>query len=377
MELFSVQVEPYIQIESMSNKYRVLISGGGTGGHIFPAIAIANEIMSQYPDSVIEFVGASGRMEMEKVPAAGYKIHGLWISGFQRRLTPKNMSLPFKLIASLWKSRLIIKRFKPDFTIGVGGYASGPLNYMASKMGVSVFLQEQNSYPGITNKLLKKYAVKICVAYKQMDRFFPKYKLVLTGNPIRQGLLSHANTSDNAYEHFSLNSKKKTVLVVGGSLGARTINEAISENLDLLVDHDIQLLWQTGKNYTGEFGSFEWGTRTAFIQRMDLAYQIADIVVSRAGAMSVSELSALGKATIFVPSPFVSEDHQTKNALNLVEKNAALLCPDKDAKVKLGEHIVNLISDDDKRTQLKLEILKLGLPNASKNIVNEIIDGIN
>ncbi len=360
----------------MSKKYRVLISGGGTGGHIFPAIAIANEIMNHYPDSVIEFVGATGKMEMDKVPAAGYKIHGLWISGLQRRLSVKNLSLPFKLMASLLKSSLIIKRFKPDFTIGVGGYASGPLNYMASIMGIPVFLQEQNSYPGITNKLLKKYAVKICVAYQQMDRFFPKEKLVLTGNPIRQGILLKTDKQTNAFEHFSLNPKKKTVLVVGGSLGARTINEAVDENLSLLNDHDVQLLWQTGKNFTGDFGTFDWGTCTAFIQRMDLAYQVADIVVSRAGAMSVSELSALGKATIFVPSPFVSEDHQTKNALNLVDKNAALLCPDKDAKDQLGMLITDLMKDEGQRNNLKLEILKLGLPDAAKSIVNEIIEGV-
>lgn len=360
----------------MSKKYRVLISGGGTGGHIFPAIAIANEIIHKYPESVIEFVGANGRMEMDKVPAAGYKIHGLWISGLQRRLTAKNLSLPFKLLASLLKSSWIIKRFKPDFTIGVGGYASGPLNYMASMMGVPVFLQEQNSYPGITNKLLKKYAVKICVAYQQMEQFFPKDKLVLTGNPIRQDLLSKLDNQTSAFEHFSLNTKKKTVLVVGGSLGARTINEAIDENLSRLNDHDVQLLWQTGKNFTDDFGTFDWGTRTAFIQRMDLAYQVADIVVSRAGAMSVSELSALGKATIFVPSPFVSEDHQTKNALNLVDKNAALLCPDKDAKDQLGTLIIDLMKDEAQRNNLKSEILKLGLPHAAKSIVNEIIQGV-
>jgi UDP-N-acetylglucosamine--N-acetylmuramyl-(pentapeptide) pyrophosphoryl-undecaprenol N-acetylglucosamine transferase len=360
----------------MSKKYRVLISGGGTGGHIFPAIAIANEIIHKYPESVIEFVGAIGRMEMDKVPAAGYKIHGLWISGLQRRLTAKNLSLPFKLLASLLKSSWIIKRFKPDFTIGVGGYASGPLNYMASMMGVPVFLQEQNSYPGITNKLLKKYAVKICVAYQQMEQFFPKDKLVLTGNPIRQDLLSKLDKQTSAFEHFSLNPKKKTVLVVGGSLGARTINEAIDENLSRLNDHDVQLLWQTGKNFTDDFGTFDWGTRTAFIQRMDLAYQVADIVVSRAGAMSVSELSALGKATIFVPSPFVSEDHQTKNALNLVDKNAALLCPDKDAKDQLGTLIIDLMKDEAQRNNLKSEILKLGLPHAAKSIVNEIIQGV-
>ncbi|PCJ65703.1 MAG: undecaprenyldiphospho-muramoylpentapeptide beta-N-acetylglucosaminyltransferase [Bacteroidetes bacterium] len=357
----------------MPNKLRVLISGGGTGGHIFPAIAIANEIKAQYPDSEIEFVGAKGKMEMEKVPAAGYKIHGLWISGLQRSLTPKNLSLPFKVISSLWNARKIIKRFEPHFAIGVGGYASGPLNYMASRMGVPVYLQEQNSFPGITNKLLKNAAKKICVAYDDMDRFFPKEKIVLTGNPIRQDILASKSTRDEALEYFSLKKDKKTVLVVGGSLGARTVNEAIEANLSLLGDEDIQLLWQTGKNYQGEFGQFAWGTRTEFIQRMDLAYKVADVVISRAGAMSVSELSALGKATIFVPSPFVAEDHQTKNANSLVEKNAALLCKDVEAKDKLGKQVVALLKDNAQIEALQSEIIKLGLPRAAESIVKEIV----
>ena len=360
----------------MSRKYRVLISGGGTGGHIFPAIAIANEIKDKYPESEIEFVGALGKMEMEKVPAAGYKIHGLWISGLQRRLTPKNLSLPFKVISSLWNSRSIIKKFKPDFTVGVGGYASGPLNYVASKMGVPMYLQEQNSYPGITNKLLKAEARRICVAYEGMDRFFPKGKVVITGNPIRQDVLKAGVSKEEAREYFSLDKNKLTVLVVGGSLGARTVNEALSANLEMLQKEGVQLLWQTGKSFAGELGTFDWGNRTAFIQRMDLAYAAADLVVSRAGAMSVSELSALGKATIFVPSPFVAEDHQTKNANSLVSKNAALLCKDVEATEKLGNLIVDTLKDDNKRKTLETEMLKLGLPNAAHTIVKEIINDL-
>ncbi len=360
----------------MPNKYRVLISGGGTGGHIFPAIAIANEIKNRYPESVIEFVGAKGRMEMEKVPLAGYKIHGLWISGLQRRLTLKNLSLPFKVISSLWNSRKIIKKFKPDFTIGVGGYASGPLNFAASKMGIPVFLQEQNSFPGITNKLLKTKASKICVAYDGMERFFPKEKIVITGNPIRQDILNSTCGKQEARKHFQLLEDKKTVLIVGGSLGARTINEAIEENLAVFNQNNIQLLWQTGKSYKGEPGNFEWGTRTTFIKEMDKAYAAADVVISRAGAMSVSELSALGKATIFIPSPFVSEDHQTKNAMSLVDKNAAVLCKDSEAKQTIGKLVTDLFSDPNRLNTLESEITKLGLPQAAESIVNVITTAI-
>jgi UDP-N-acetylglucosamine--N-acetylmuramyl-(pentapeptide) pyrophosphoryl-undecaprenol N-acetylglucosamine transferase len=371
-----VPVEPFIQKEKMPRKYRVLISGGGTGGHIFPAIAIAHEIKAKYPGSEIEFVGANGKMEMEKVPAAGYKIHGLWISGLQRRLTPKNLSLPFKVLSSLWNSRKIIKKFKPDFTVGVGGYASGPLNYMASKMGVPVYLQEQNSFPGITNKLLKGASKKICVAYEGMDRFFPKQKIVMTGNPIRQDILASKDTRTEGLAYFSLENQKKTVLIVGGSLGARTVNEAIEANLVAIKKAGIQLLWQTGENYNGAFGSFSWGTRTAFVKRMDLAYKVADVVISRAGAMSVSELSALGKATIFVPSPFVSEDHQTKNAMSLVNKNAALLCRDAEATQKLGDMLISLIQNDEQIAALQSEIIKLGLPQAAESIVREIVQDL-
>ena len=357
----------------MKPKLRVLISGGGTGGHVFPAIAIANEIMAKYPDAVVEFVGASGRMEMEKVPIAGYKIHGLWISGFQRSWSIENLMLPFKLIFSLWKSYWIIKSFKPNFTVGVGGYASGPLNYMASKMGVPVYLQEQNSYPGITNKLLKDVARKICVAYDGMEQFFPVNKMVLTGNPIRQDLLLDSTNQSDARDYFRLDKNKTTVLVIGGSLGARTINEAIMANLENIEQAGIQLLWQTGKNFSGEFGDFSWGTRTAFIQRMDLAYTCADMVISRAGAMSVSELAALGKPTIFIPSPFVAEDHQTKNAMSLVQKNAAILCRDDEARENIAKVLLDLIQDKTQLDLLSKEIIKLGKPNAAERIVNEII----
>jgi UDP-N-acetylglucosamine--N-acetylmuramyl-(pentapeptide) pyrophosphoryl-undecaprenol N-acetylglucosamine transferase len=371
-----VQVELFLKKEKMQKTYRVLISGGGTGGHIFPAIAIANEIKAKYPQSEIEFVGAKGRMEMEKVPAAGYKIHGLWISGLQRRLTPKNLSLPFKLVSSLWNSYRIIKKFKPDFTVGVGGYASGPLNYMASMLGVPVFLQEQNSFPGITNKLLKSKAKKICVAYDGMDRFFPKEKLVLTGNPIRQDVLKSEISIEEARSNFKLDPTKRTVLIVGGSLGARTINEAIEEHKDKLNDAGIQLLWQTGKNYNGELGSFPWGTRTTFITEMDKAYKAADIVVSRAGAMSVSELSALGKAVIFVPSPFVAEDHQTKNAMSLVDKNAALICKDGESKELLGSSILSLIQNTEELQRLQKAMISLAKPKAAQSIVEEIIKSL-
>ena len=361
----------------MSKGYRVLISGGGTGGHVFPAISIANEIMVQYPSSEIQFVGARGKLEMEKVPAAGYKIQGLWIAGFQRRISLKNFLLPIKVLHSLVRSWWIIKTFKPDFTIGVGGYASGPLNFMASLMKIPLFLQEQNSYPGITNKLLKKYAIKICVAYPGMERFFLPHKIELTGNPIRQDLLKTPKFKDEAYHYFSLDPHKKTILVMGGSLGARTINEAVQHNLNSIAKQDIQLLWQTGASYTGDFGSFHWGTRTPFIKRMDLAYMIADVVVSRAGAMSVSELSVLGKATIFVPSPFVSEDHQTKNAQTLVENKAAILCKDSDAKTSLGDMIIELIKNEPHRKNLELEIRKLGLPHAAHDIVKVITNSAN
>lgn len=356
-------------------KLKVLISGGGTGGHIFPAVAIANEIKLRYPDSEIEFVGAKGRMEMEKVPNEGYKIHGLWISGLQRSLSLQNLLLPFKVLSSLVRSFILVKRFKPDLTVGVGGYASGPLNYIASSLGVPLLLQEQNSFPGLTNKLLRSKASRICVAYPSMDRYFPKDKLVVTGNPIRQSLSSSAVERDEGIKHFGLDPSKRTILIIGGSLGARSVNHAIEASLGLLQGKDVQLLWQTGKSYTGEQGKFDHGVRSVFIQRMDLAYAAADIVISRAGALSISELSVLAKACVFVPLPSAAEDHQTKNAMSLVEAGAALICKDSKAKDELLEMALDLISKENRVKELENKIQAFAKPNAAKEIV-DVIDQI-
>ena len=353
-------------------KIDLLISGGGTGGHIFPAVAIANAVKKKYPDSRIEFVGAQGRMEMEKVPAAGYTIHGLWISGLQRKLSLSNLVLPFKVLSSLWRSWWLVRRFKPDATVGVGGYASGPLNYVASGMGIPLLLQEQNSYPGITNKLLKNRASRICVAYPAMDQYFPAEKLVLTGNPIRQDILTSTATREEAMEFFGLDPNMRTVLVVGGSLGARAINQAMDHQLEKLAESGTQILWQTGKSYTGEAGMFSWGVKTVFIQRMDLAYKLADVVVSRAGALSISELSALGKACIFVPLPSAAEDHQTKNAMRLVEAKAAKLCKNSEAREKLVPMVLDLLQNEDELEQLRREIRTFALPSAADEILKEL-----
>lgn len=356
-------------------KLKVLISGGGTGGHIFPAVAIANEIKHRYPGSEIEFVGAKGRMEMEKVPKEGYTIHGLWISGLQRSLSLQNLLLPFKVISSLFRSFLLVKKFKPDITVGVGGYASGPLNYVASTLGVPLLLQEQNSFPGLTNKLLRSKAKKICVAYPNMERYFQKDKLVITGNPIRQNLTASNADKKECRKHFGLDPEKKTILIIGGSLGARSVNNAIEATLDQLNDKEVQLLWQTGKSYTGEQGAFEYGVRTVFIQQMDMAYGAADIVISRAGALSISELSVLGKACVFVPLPSAAEDHQTKNAMSLVEADAALICKDQNADQELMSMALELISDSDRCTVLENKIKTFGKPQAAKEIV-DVIDSI-
>lgn len=355
-----------------NRKLKVLVSGGGTGGHIFPAVAIANAIKKEYPDSEIEFVGAKGRMEMDKVPAEGYKIHGLWISGLQRSFDLQNFLLPLKLLSSLWKSFVLVKRFKPDVTIGVGGYASGPLNFVASSLGVPLLLQEQNSFPGITNKLLKNKAQVICVAYPGMDRFFPAGKIVLTGNPIRHDLLEYDGGRDKALEYFNLSTEKKTILIIGGSLGARSVNQAVEELVREWGDDTVQLLWQTGKSYTGKHGIYRWGVSTEFIKRMDLAYQAADIVVSRAGAISISELSALHKACIFVPLPSAAEDHQTKNAQSLVDKGAAMLCKDKELKEKLGDMMMKLVHDDKRIQELKTNIRAFEKRDAAQEILKEI-----
>lgn len=349
-----------------------LISGGGTGGHIFPAVAIAQTIMYHYPEATVIFVGAKGRMEMEKVPAAGFKIHGLWISGFQRNKIWKNILLPFKIIHSLGISWWLIRKYKPLITIGVGGYASGPLNFMASLMGKKVLLQEQNSYPGITNKLLQKRANVICVAYDGMERFFEKHKLVLTGNPIRQELLQTKPALFEARKYFSVDTEKFTILIIGGSLGAPAINKTIQKILPNLMEHEIQIIWQTGKNTDVEHGNFDFGLCTPFIRRMDLAYAASNIVVSRAGALAISEMTALGKASILVPSPYVAENHQLKNAQALVSQNAALLCEEKNLSQELLPMIVEMKSNTAKLKEIAINSKKMGQTKATELIFNQI-----
>jgi len=359
---------------------RAIISGGGTGGHIFPAIAIANRIKLENPDAEILFIGAEGKMEMEKVPAAGYEIEGLWISGFQRRLTLKNLMLPFKIIGSMLKARGIIKRFKPDVVVGVGGYASGPTLKVATQLGIPTVIQEQNSFPGKTNKLLATKVSKICVAYHGLDRFFPKDKIEMTGNPVRRDVVQIEGKREEAFSFFKLDSAKKTVFIVGGSLGARTLNESVKDQLDFFKENNIQLIWQCGKfhieNLRNEVGNElpKGIVLTDFISRMDLAYAAADVIVSRAGAIAVSELSLIGKPIILVPSPHVAEDHQTKNAMALVEKNAAILIKDIDARKELITAISELLKDDVKRKELSLQISQLAIHQADAKIVKVIND---
>ena len=314
------------------SRYKFILSGGGTGGHIFPALSIAHALKVRYPKSDILFVGAKGKMEMEKVPNAGFKITGLWISGIHRKQLFKNLLFPFKLITSLVRSIFIVLTFKPDIVIGTGGFASGPVLYVASLFGKPTLVQEQNSYPGITNKLLAKKANKICVAYDGLDSFFPKDKIIITGNPVRQDLLDFDQNEDT-HKVFKLNSDKKTLLVLGGSLGARRINQLIEAQLSYFQNNEIQVIWQCGKLYYEEYKHHQQAPGVqvfAFVKRMDLAYAAADIIVSRAGASSVSELCIVGKPVIFIPSPNVAEDHQTKNALAVSKKNAALLISEKD-----------------------------------------------
>ncbi len=355
---------------------RYIISGGGTGGHIFPAIAIANALKKEDPGCEVLFVGAKGRMEMEKVPEAGYEIEGLWISGLQRSLSRRNLSFPFKLISSLLKSRRILRRFKPDACIGVGGYASGPLLYAASGMGIPTLIQEQNSYPGITNKLLAKRVNKICVAYEGMERFFPKEKIIITGNPIRQNVIQIEGKRDEAHSFFGTSPHKTTVLSIGGSLGARTINEALESHLKDFQDNDVQLIWQTGKGYAekGEAAAkpFDLVKNHTFIREMDKAYAAADIIISRAGAIAVSELCNIGKPVILVPSPFVAEDHQTKNAMALVERDASMLVKDTEMKEKLWSTLSELLRDETKQKTLSANIKQMARADADRDIANEI-----
>ncbi|MFL1013047.1 undecaprenyldiphospho-muramoylpentapeptide beta-N-acetylglucosaminyltransferase [Flavisericum labens] len=355
--------------------YKIILSGGGTGGHIYPAIAIANELKSRYPDAEFLFVGAKDRMEMEKVPQAGYEIKGLWISGIQRKLTLKNFSFPFKVLSSLLSARKIVKNFKPDIAIGTGGFASGPLLQMAASNGVPALIQEQNSYPGITNRLLAKKAKKICVAYDNLERFFPKEKIVKTGNPVRQGLLSIENKTVEAKDFFGLQHGKHTLLVIGGSLGSRRINQLIEKELDFLDTQNIQIIWQCGKLYYQQYKIYNHTKNVQvfeFLNDMDLAYAAADLVISRAGASSVSELCIVGKPVIFIPSPNVAEDHQTKNAMAIVDKKAAMIIKEEDLDADFENNFSQLVASSEKQEELGKNIKKLALVNATKDIADEV-----
>ncbi|MBU3681944.1 MAG: undecaprenyldiphospho-muramoylpentapeptide beta-N-acetylglucosaminyltransferase [Flavobacterium sp.] len=354
---------------------RFIISGGGTGGHIYPAIAIANALKLRFPNSEFLFVGAKDKMEMQKVPQAGYAIQGLWIAGLQRKLTVDNLLFPFKLISSLWKSSCILRQFKPDVVIGTGGFASGPLLQMANSKGIPTLIQEQNSYPGITNKLLSKRASSICVAYANLDRFFPASKLVLTGNPVRQDLLNVESKRMESIAHFKLDASKKTLLVLGGSLGARRVNQLIEKELPFFLSQGIQVFWQCGKLYWEHYQKYndQNGVQVeAFIDRMDLIYAAADFVISRAGASSVSELCLVGKPTLFIPSPNVAEDHQTKNAQAIVAQKGALLLKESELDSQFETVFANLLANETLQNELAINIKKLAMPNATEAIVNEI-----
>jgi UDP-N-acetylglucosamine--N-acetylmuramyl-(pentapeptide) pyrophosphoryl-undecaprenol N-acetylglucosamine transferase len=356
----------------------MLISGGGTGGHIYPALAIANAWMEKHPGSEILFVGAEGKMEMQKVPEAGYTIKGLPVAGLQRSLTLANLSFPFKLWKSLKMAATIVNEFKPQVVVGVGGYASGPVLYAAQSKGIPTLLQEQNSYAGLTNKILAKKAATICVAYPEMDRFFPKDKIKLTGNPVRKDLLELSGKREVGLQKFGLDAVRKTILVLGGSLGARTLNQAVVRHMADLEKAGYQVLWQSGKFY---FKEMEAALEQAglphihlreFIREMDLAYAAADLIVSRAGALSVSELCLVGKPVIFVPSPNVAEDHQTKNASACVKQGAAVLLPDAQAVELLKKTIDELLQDEKQASSLAENIKKLAMPKAATAIVSEL-----
>jgi UDP-N-acetylglucosamine--N-acetylmuramyl-(pentapeptide) pyrophosphoryl-undecaprenol N-acetylglucosamine transferase len=355
--------------------HKFIISGGGTGGHIYPAIAIANELKSRFPKAEFLFVGAQDKMEMQKVPQAGYAIKGLWIAGLQRKLTMQNLLFPVKLISSLWKSRAIINSFKPDVVIGTGGFASGPLLQMANSLNIPTLIQEQNSYPGITNKLLSKKANKICVAYENLDRFFPNDKMILTGNPVRQDLIDIDSKRAEAIKYFNLDPAKKTLLILGGSLGARRVNQLIEKELDFFASQNVQIIWQCGKFYLDEYKKFDSNNVQvlAFIDRMDLVYAAADFVISRAGASSVSELSIVGKPVLFIPSPNVAEDHQTKNAKSIVDKKGALMIKESELDENFSSVFSDLVANENLQKQLSENIKKLAKVNATNDIVDEIV----
>ena len=351
-----------------------VISGGGTGGHIYPAIAIADALKEKYPEAQFLFVGASDRMEMQKVPKAGYEIEGLWISGIQRKFAAKNILLPFKLVSSLWKSFRIIKQRQPTIAIGTGGYASAALLKMAGWMKVPTLIQEQNSFPGITNKWLAGEAKKICVAYPGLERFFPVEKLVQTGNPVRQDILIEDISSAEAFKHFALNENVKTILVLGGSLGAKAVNELVALRIDFFKENNVQVLWQCGQLYYERFKHLATDVVkiVAYIDRMDLAYTLANCIVSRAGASSVSELAIVGKPVLFIPSPYVAEDHQTKNAEAIVKANAACMIKQSELDVKFNNQILSLLNDEALIENLSSNFKKLAKPEATAQIVNEI-----
>ncbi|MBP7396019.1 MAG: undecaprenyldiphospho-muramoylpentapeptide beta-N-acetylglucosaminyltransferase [Flavobacterium sp.] len=356
------------------SKLKFILSGGGTGGHIYPAIAIANELKKRFPEAEFLFVGAKDKMEMQKVPQAGYAIKGLWIAGLQRKLTLQNALFPIKLLSSLWESRKILKSFKPDVVIGTGGFASGPLLNVANSLNIPTLIQEQNSYPGITNKLLSKKAAKICVAYENLERFFPKEKMILTGNPVRQDLIDVSSKREEAIAFFKLDPKKKTLLVLGGSLGARRINQLIEKELQGLLSQKVQIIWQCGKLYLDDYSKYNSAQVqvVAFIERMDLVYAAADVVISRAGASSVSELCIVGKPVIFIPSPNVAEDHQTKNAQAIVDKKGAIMIKESALEDEFSIVLEALLKDEGKQQLLGDNIKKLALPQATIQIVDEI-----
>lgn len=365
--------------QQKSKQPRLIVSGGGTGGHIFPAIAIADAFKRRHPDAEILFVGAKGRMEMERVPKAGYPIEGLWISGFKRELSLDNLSFPFKLISSLCKARRILKRFKPDAVVGVGGFASGPTMRKATSLGIPVIIQEQNSFPGVTNKIVAPKAARICVAYENMDRWFPNDKIVITGNPLRNNIISSDGNKSDAVKSFGLDPEKPVILLVGGSQGALGINKGISARLQMFRDNDFQMIWQTGRFYieqaTREIEALGLADRvkpTVFIEKMDMAYAAADVVISRAGAMSISELSLVRKPVVFVPLPTAAEDHQTKNAQSLVNADAAIMVKNSETEEQLLPVVFNLLKDNEKMLAMSENIAKFAKPNAAEDIVDEI-----
>ncbi|TAF65360.1 MAG: undecaprenyldiphospho-muramoylpentapeptide beta-N-acetylglucosaminyltransferase [Cytophagales bacterium] len=361
-------------------KPKIIISGGGTGGHIYPAIAIANQLKADQPQAEILFVGAKDRMEMEKVPKAGYPIEGLWISGLQRKLTLSNLSFPFKLMNSLMKARQIVKKFKPQVAIGVGGYASAPLLWAATQMKIPTLIQEQNAFAGLTNQWLGKKVNKVCVAYEGMEKFFPKEKIIITGNPVRTDIMHAEQKKAEAYPYFQINPNKRTVLVIGGSLGAKSINEAVLAQLNELNSKEIQVIWQTGKPFFSIAQQHLQDNPTLaenikiheFIYPMDLAYAAADVIISRAGALAISEICLVAKPSVLVPYPFAAEDHQTKNAQSLAQADAALMVNDKDTQSQLITTALALLEDKNKQEKLTKNIVAFARPEATRQIADEI-----